>query len=165
MVAADISCLCSSRLSYLSQYTAFTVLLCEILHFERAEKYSFLFLSCNRKHLLIQQTVSNLTTSHWGSSHARLSATRPANGNVSAWWHFRPFVKFSPQQCTLTTQSRGNGALRRGAGALGDDIAPLLVSTCLTVVYIYFGVQFRSWTYSLICIKRLVTVTLIEGRN
>lgn len=47
---------------------------------------------------------------------------------------------------------------------LGGAAAPSSVATCLIVVFIYFGVQFRSRTYSLIGIKRLVTVTLIEGR-
>lgn len=136
------------------------------LHFPTPEKYRFVFLSwsdlSNRKHSNIFRYIrpsATETTSYWRSHHVRLSQTKPANGNDSAWWH-----KFSPQMCALATQSSENGALQRRADALGGAAAPSLVATCLIVVYVYFGVQFRSWTYSLIGIKRLVTVTLIEGR-
>lgn len=140
------------------------------LHFATAEKHRFLFLSC-----------SDWRNQHWNIFwYNRPSATKRQvieaavmpdfyqqsrrNGKYSAWLHFGAFVNCSPQLWAVATQSRGNGALRRRAGALGGAASPSLVATCLIVVYIYFGVQFRSWTYSLIGIKRLVTVTLIEGR-
>lgn len=136
------------------------------LHFATPEKYTFfLILSdwSNRKHSKkIWYYRPSATTSYWGSRYSRLSPTKPANGNDSAWWHFRLLSKF--QLCALATLNSCNCALRRRAGAVGGAAAPSSVATCLIVVFIYFGVQFRSWTYSLIGIKRLVTVTLIEGR-